>query len=63
MKKLQFNNIDLILDFIQGYEKEGRKVEDVQGQLSKISEMCDIAWLKYRDGAIEFAEISKIFNE
>jgi hypothetical protein len=63
-KSLRYNTFklkgfDLVLDFIQAYEKDGRKVEDIQGQLAKISEMCDIAWLKYRDGAIEFAEVSK----
>jgi len=63
-KSLRYNTFklkgfDLVLDFIQAYEKDGRKVEDIQGQLAKISEMCDTAWLKYRDGAIEFAEVSK----
>jgi len=63
-KSLRYNTLklkgfDLVLLFMQGYEKDGRKVEDVQGQLAKVSEMCEAAWLKYRDGAIEFAEVSK----
>jgi len=56
---LKLKGFDLVFNFMQSYEKDGRKVEDAQGQLAKVSEMCDTAWLKYRDGAIEFAEVSK----